>query len=433
MPSQLILICGPTATGKTRLGVALAKALGGEVVSADSMQVYRDLVIGTARPTQEEMAGVPHHMMGVADPRENYSVARYVQEATACVEDIFRRGRQPIVVGGTGLYLDALCQGRSFSDFRPETGVRTRLQAQAAQGGLDALWEQLRQVDPETAARLHPHDAKRIIRALEVWYDTGQTISQHNRQTQTQPPRYQGVTIALTYRDRQDLYQRIDQRVDQMMARGLAEEVRALLAAGIPRTSTAMQAIGYKELVRALDAGGDLAPAVEEIKRRSRQYAKRQLTWFRRKEDTEWILLDKMQDFSSVVQISTDYLREKDYHRRTKDKRSASPCNRHKQQYNRESATYRITSCPSCAAAGWEPRSFWSMASKSGGRSGALTPLWWSFTATESSRWCTSMPSPLWSPSGRCPGRRKTRIDRALPRVPAPPDEAGGRGEIEKG
>ena len=148
MPSQLILICGPTATGKTRLGVALAKALGGEVVSADSMQVYRDLVIGTARPTQEEMAGVPHHMMGVADPRENYSVARYVQEATACVEDIFRRGRQPIVVGGTGLYLDALCQGRSFSDFRPETGVRTRLQAQAAQGGLDALWEQLRQVDP---------------------------------------------------------------------------------------------------------------------------------------------------------------------------------------------------------------------------------------------------------------------------------------------
>ena len=132
MPSQLILICGPTATGKTRLGVALAKALGGEVVSADSMQVYRDLVIGTARPTQEEMAGVPHHMMGVADPRENYSVARYVQEATACVEDIFRRGRQPIVVGGTGLYLDALCQGRSFSDFRPETGVRTRLQAQAA-------------------------------------------------------------------------------------------------------------------------------------------------------------------------------------------------------------------------------------------------------------------------------------------------------------
>ena len=156
------------------------------------MQVYRDLVIGTARPTQEEMAGVPHHMMGVADPRENYSVARYVQEATACVEDIFRRGRQPIVVGGTGLYLDALCQGRSFSDFRPETGVRTRLQAQAAQGGLDALWEQLRQVDPEAAARLHPHDAKRIIRALEVWYDTGQTISQHNRQTQTQPPRYQG-------------------------------------------------------------------------------------------------------------------------------------------------------------------------------------------------------------------------------------------------
>ena len=178
-------------------------------------------------------------------------------------------------------------------------------EAQAAQGGLDALWEQLRQVDPETAARLHPHDAKRIIRALEVWYDTGQTISQHNRQTQTQPPRYQGVTIALTYRDRQDLYQRIDQRVDQMMARGLAEEVRALLAAGIPRTSTAMQAIGYKELVRALDAGGDLAPAVEEIKRRSRQYAKRQLTWFRRNQEVHWLLWEREPDFSAAVQDST--------------------------------------------------------------------------------------------------------------------------------
>ncbi len=258
-------------------------------------------------------------MMGVADPRENYSVARYVQEATACVEDIFRRGRQPIVVGGTGLYLDALCQGRSFSDFRPETGVRTRLQAQAAQGGLDALWEQLRQVDPETAARLHPHDAKRIIRALEVWYETGQTISQHNRQTQTQPPRYRGVTIALTYRDRQDLYQRIDQRVDQMMARGLAEEVRALLDS--PGQARPCRPSAIRNWSGPWTPAGTW-PRRWEIKRRSRQYAKRQLTWFRRKEDTEWILLDKMQDFSSVVQISTDYLREKkDYHRRTKDKK----------------------------------------------------------------------------------------------------------------
>ncbi len=309
--SQLIVICGPTATGKTRLGVALAHALNGEVVSADSMQVYRDMTIGTARPTPEEMEGVPHHMMGIADPWENYSVARYVQEATACVEEIFHRGRQPIVVGGTGQYIDALCRGQTFSAFEPEKGSRARLQAQAAQGGLPDLWRELEQIDPETAAKLHPNDEKRVLRALEVWYDTGKTISQHNRESRAKPPRYPSVTIALTYRDRQDLYARIDQRVDVMMARGLAEEVRALLAAGVPRTGTAMQAIGYKELVTALEEGGDLSQAVAEIKLRSRQYAKRQLTWFRRKEETHWVLLEKEQNFSSLVQASTDFLREK--------------------------------------------------------------------------------------------------------------------------
>lgn len=312
MAGKLIILCGPTATGKTKLGVALAQRLNGEVVSADSMQVYRDMAIGTARPTEEEMEGVPHHMMAVADPRENYSVARYVQEATACVEDIFRRGRQPIVVGGTGLYIDALRRGRTFSDFRPDSGSRARLQAQAKEpGGLAALWNTLEQIDPESAAKLHPNDEKRVLRALEVWYDTGKTISQHDRENRDLPPRYQAVTLALTYQDRQDLYRRIDQRVDVMMARGLADEVRALLAAGVPRTGTAMQAIGYKELVHALDTGGDLAQAAEEIKLRSRQYAKRQLTWFRRDPTVKWMLLEKEYNFSSLVQASTDYLREK--------------------------------------------------------------------------------------------------------------------------
>ena len=307
---RMICIAGPTASGKTELAVALALALEGEVVSCDSMQVYRHMNIGTAKPTLEERRGVPHHMLDVAEPEEPMSVGKFVGLAAPVVADILARGKTAILAGGTGLYMDALVRGNDFAP-DPDPELRRTLQAWARQEGTEPLLEELRRVDPTGAARLHPSDEKRIIRALEVWYDTGQTISQHNRQTQTQPPRYQGVTIALTYRDRQDLYQRIDQRVDQMMARGLAEEVRALLAAGIPRTSTAMQAIGYKELVRALDAGGDLARAVEEIKRRSRQYAKRQLTWFRRKEDTEWILLDKMQDFSSVVQISTDYLREK--------------------------------------------------------------------------------------------------------------------------
>ena len=196
--NKLIVICGPTATGKTKLGVALAKALGGEVVSADSMQVYRGMPIGTAQPTAEERDGVPHHMMAMADPSENYSVARYVEEATACVEDIFARGKQPILVGGTGLYIDALCKGQTFSDFQPDSGLRAKLQAQAAQGGLPRLWADLERIDPEAAARLHPNDEKRILRALEVWYTTGKTISQHNRETQAVPPRYEALTITLT-------------------------------------------------------------------------------------------------------------------------------------------------------------------------------------------------------------------------------------------
>jgi tRNA dimethylallyltransferase len=309
MPEKLIVVCGPTASGKTKLGVALAHLLNGEVVSADSMQVYRRMAIGTARPTEEEMEGVPHHMLAVADPEENYSVSRYVEEATACVEDIFRRGKQPIVVGGTGLYIDALCKGQTFSAFRPESGHRQRLQAIAAQGGLPQLWRELEQVDPEAASRLHPNDEKRIIRALEVWHETGKTISQHNAETQALPPRYEAVTLALNFRDRADLYARIDRRVDQMMAQGLAEEVARLLAEGVPPEATAMQAIGYKELAQAVSQGGDLTQAAEEVKLRSRQYAKRQLSWFRRGADTHWIWMEEPLDFSAVVRDSTEYLR----------------------------------------------------------------------------------------------------------------------------
>ena len=292
MPPKIVVICGPTATGKTKLGVALAKELGGEVVSADSMQVYRRMAIGTARPTEEEMEGIPHHMMAVADPEENYSVARYVDEASRCVEDILSRGKVPLLVGGTGLYIDSLCAGRDFSAFRLESGHRQRLQAQAASGGLPVLWADLQRIDPEAAARLHPNDEKRIIRALEVWYETGETISQHNRRTQSIPPRYEALTIVLNYADRQALYHRIDQRVDRMMEQGLVQEVRDLLASGVPKDCTAMQAIGYKELAEAVSGGGDLASAVEEVKLRSRQYAKRQLTWFRRNPQAHWINLE---------------------------------------------------------------------------------------------------------------------------------------------
>ena len=311
MPPRIVIICGPTATGKTKLGVALAKALDGEVVSADSMQVYRHMAIGTARPTPEEMEGVPHHMMAVAEPEEAFSVARYVAEATPVVDDILARGKVPLIVGGTGLYIDALRRGQTFSAFRPESGVRERLQEQARNGELPRLFRELEAIDPEAAARLHPNDEKRILRALEVWYETGETISEHDRRTRDLPPRYDGVTLALTYRDRAALYARIDRRVDRMMAAGLAGEVRALLDRGVPPDCTAMQAIGYKELAPAILSGGDLSAAAEEIKLRSRQYAKRQLTWFRRDKSAHWLELDDPPDFSAVLRDSTEYLRQR--------------------------------------------------------------------------------------------------------------------------
>lgn len=308
MLPKLIVVCGPTATGKTRLGVALAKRLDGEVVSADSMQLYRGMPIGTAQPTVAERAGVPHHMMGIADPSEPYSVARYVEEAALCVDDILRRGKRPILVGGTGQYIDALCSGRTFSASRPESGRRARLQAVADAGELPQLWAELQRVDPDAAAALHPNDAKRIVRALEVWYETGKPISRHNAETRAVPPRYDRATIVLNYADRAVLRARIDRRVDQMIAAGLIDEVRALLAAGVPADATALQAIGYKQLIPVVRDGGDLAAAIEEVKLRSRQYAKRQLTWFRRSEGAHWINMEENTKFSDVVQDSTAFL-----------------------------------------------------------------------------------------------------------------------------
>ncbi len=309
MAPPIIVVCGPTATGKTKLGVALAQRFHGEVVSADSMQLYRGMAIGTAQPTPEEMGGIPHHMLAVADPREPYSVGRYVEEAGRCLEDILRRGKQPILVGGTGLYIDSLLSGRDFS--QPPGNSRARLQARAAQEGLQALWAELQGIDPAAAARVHPNDEKRILRALEVWYDSGETISQHNQRTQAVPPRYQAVTLILNYRERQDLYARIDQRVDEMMARGLLDEAKALLANRVPQDATAMQAIGYKELLPALEGACSLEEAAAEIKLRSRQYAKRQLTWLRRNPDGKWFYLEKIPNFPALLQDSTDFVREK--------------------------------------------------------------------------------------------------------------------------
>ena len=298
---KIICVAGPTASGKTKLSVALAKALNGEVLSCDSMQIYLGMEIGTAAPTLEEMQGVPHHMIGVADPKEDFSVGKYVEQAEPILQDILSRGKTCVVCGGTGLYADSLLLGRSFAP-GPSTGVREQLEQEAAQNGIEPLLARLRQVDPEAGERLHPSDQRRIIRALEVYLETGETISEHNRKTKLLPPKHEAVWIGLTYENRQDLYDRIDLRVEKMLEAGLLDEIRALLASGVSPAATAMQAIGYKEYVDCLTSGGDASAATALVQQRSRNYAKRQLTWLRRNEKIHWILQPREPDFSAIFQ-----------------------------------------------------------------------------------------------------------------------------------
>lgn len=310
MPPKILVICGPTASGKTALAVELALRHRGEVVSADSMQIYRRMDIGTAKPTQAEMRGVPHHMLDVADPEEDFSVARYVDMAAKCVDDILSRGRLPILAGGTGLYIDSLLSGRTFAPFQPDSPLRGELEEQLRREGGAAMLARLAQVDPDSAARLHPNDEKRIVRALEVYQSTGKTITQHNLETQAIPPRYDALTLALAFERREDMWSRIDRRVDQMMDQGLVAEVQGLLDSGVPAKCTAMQAIGYKEMAAALLSGGDVRAAAEEIQLRSRQYAKRQLTWFKRNKAARWLLWGREPDFAAALQTSTEYMEE---------------------------------------------------------------------------------------------------------------------------
>lgn len=310
MPPKILVIVGPTASGKTRMAVELAQRHNGEVISADSMQIYRTMDIGTAKPTQEEMGGIPHHMIDVADPEEDFSVARYVEMAARCVDDVLERGKLPIVAGGTGLYIDSLLSGRTFAPFSPDSALRGELERELAEKGGQAMLEALAQVDPEAAQRLHPNDHKRIIRALEVYRSTGKTITQHNRETQAIPPRYDALTIGLAFQDRQAMWRRIDQRVDEMVEAGLEDEVRRLLTSGISPKCTAMQAIGYKEFTQALSGAMTWQEAADVVKLRSRQYAKRQLTWFGRNPNTRWVRWDDPPEFEQGRRASTEYMEE---------------------------------------------------------------------------------------------------------------------------
>ena len=310
MPPKILVIVGPTASGKTRMAVELAQRHNGEVISADSMQIYRTMDIGTAKPTKEEMGGIPHHMIDVADPEEDFSVARYVEMAARCVDDVLERGKLPIVAGGTGLYIDSLLSGRTFAPFSPDSALRGELERELAEKGGQAMLEALAQVDPEAAQRLHPNDHKRIVRALEVYRSTGKTITQHNRETQAIPPRYNALTIGLAFQDRQAMWRRIDQRVDEMVAAGLEDEVRRLLTSGISPKCTAMQAIGYKEFTQALSGKMTWQEATDVVKLRSRQYAKRQLTWFGRNPNTRWVRWDDPPEFEQGRRASTEYMEE---------------------------------------------------------------------------------------------------------------------------
>ena len=307
--NNIICVAGPTASGKTALAVELAKEFNGEVVSCDSMYVYRRMNIGTAKPTVEEMDGIVHHMIDVAEPDEDFSVSKYCDMAAPIVDDIVARGKTAIIAGGTGLYMDSLIKGNDFAPF-PATGVRQQLEAKAAEVGFEAMLQELRLVDPESADRLK--DTRRVIRALEVYYETGITMTEHNRRTQEIPPRYNPLWIGLDFAERSELYRRIDLRVGIMLDMGLMREIKELLASGIPARCTAMQAIGYKEFVAALNGECSVEEAADEVRKSSRHYAKRQLTWLRRNKNIHWLIRKTGHSSGEILEAARQLIRESD-------------------------------------------------------------------------------------------------------------------------
>ena len=307
--NNIICIAGPTASGKTALAVELAKELNGEVVSCDSMYVYRRMNIGTAKPTLEEMEGIVHHMIDIVEPDEDFSVSKYCDIAAPIVDDIVSRGKTAIIAGGTGLYMDSLIKGNDFAPV-PATGVREQLEAKAEKVGFEAMLAELRAIDTESADRLK--DTRRVIRALEVYYETGITMTEHNRRTQEIPPRYNPLWLGLDFSERSELYRRIDLRVSIMLEMGLIQEIQDLLASGIPEKCTAMQAIGYKEFVAALKGECTIEEAADQVQMFSRRYAKRQLTWLRRNPNIHWLTRQTGQDSTEILEMARQVIRESD-------------------------------------------------------------------------------------------------------------------------
>ncbi len=286
------VVAGPTASGKTALGIEIAKRFGGEIVSADSMQIYKNMDIATAKPTELEQSQAKHHLIGFLSPGESFSVAKYKELAEKAIDDILSLGKLPIIVGGTGLYIDTLINNTEFLDYE-KSDIRETLEKRADSEGAETLLSELKKVDPETAERLHINDRKRIIRALEVYYSTGKTITTQCELSHINESKYRFVVIGLTAENRQYLYDRINLRVDMMIDEGLIEEAKRFYSLNLG--STAKQAIGYKELKPYLDGLISLDEATEKLKMETRRYAKRQLTWFRRNKNIHWLEIDKLE------------------------------------------------------------------------------------------------------------------------------------------
>lgn len=302
----LVAVVGPTASGKTGLAIALCKAYDGEVVSADSMQIYKYMDIGTAKPSKEEMQGIPHHMMDFLEPNKSFSVAQYVACAREVIADIHARGKLPVLVGGTGLYVDSLLQNIQFSEVPNNPALRAELAELAAQKTPQEVWEMLEQIDPQTAQILHPNNQGRVLRAIEIYRLTGISMWEHQRRSKSVPSPYKSCVLGIGFEDRELMYQKINKRVDLMMEQGLLQEVQTLAAMGF--SPTAVQAIGYKELFSYLEGTASLPACVETLKQETRKYAKRQMTWFRRNPDIEWVIRDEKTEELQILEKSYKFV-----------------------------------------------------------------------------------------------------------------------------
>lgn len=296
----LIILTGPTAVGKTSLSIDLAKALDGEIISADSMQVYRHMDIGTAKIKPEEMAGVPHHLIDILEPAQAFNVAMFKEHCDRCIQEIYSRGKIPILVGGTGFYIQAVLYNIAFTETETDEEYRQEMQEFARQHGATALHQRLAQVDAKAAKQIHPNNIKRVIRALEYYHQTGTCISSHNaaEHQKESPYAFRYYVLSLP---REILYERINHRVDQMREEGLVEEVRSLINAGCTRDMVSMQGLGYKEIIRAIYGEITLAEAFDQIKQETRHFAKRQFTWFRREKEVTWLEKEKFENEDALL------------------------------------------------------------------------------------------------------------------------------------